>query len=123
MQTRYGAAGVAAELADDEIKHVAFLRAALGDAAVPCPKMDIGEAFVAAANAAADTTLSPPFDPYANDLFFLHGSFIFEDVGVTAYHGAVPAATALLPAGVRPLPLRGACRCLAPLTMAQRPLL
>ena len=101
VQTVYGAAGIAKELADDEIAHVRFLRAALGDAAAPCPKMDIGAAFAAAANAAAGAALEPTFDPYANDLFFLHGAFIFEDVGVTAYNGAVPAATALLPASAR----------------------
>lgn len=80
---------VAEEIASDEIAHVEFLRAALGDAAVPCPLIDIGPAFEAAANAAAGTTLDPTFDPYANDLFFLHGAFIFEDVGVTAYRGAL----------------------------------
>jgi hypothetical protein len=79
----------AEEIAFDEIAHVGFFRAALGDAAVPCPKIDIGPAFAAAANAAAGMKLSPEFDPYANDVFFLHAAFIFEDVGVTAFHGAV----------------------------------
>jgi hypothetical protein len=96
----------AREIADDEIAHVRFLRAALGDAAVICPKMDIGPAFAAAAAAAVGVdVLEPKFDPYANDLFFLHGGFIFEDVGVTAYNGAVPAAAALLPGGVSPVML------------------
>lgn len=90
----------AVEIAQDEIAHVAFLRAALGDAAAPCPLMDIGPAFAAAAAAAVGVeSLEPTFDPYANDLFFLHGAFIFEDVGVTAYNGAVPAATLLLSPG------------------------
>eukprot|EP00892_Ulva_mutabilis_P002612 jgi/Ulvmu1/12351/UM089_0035.1 len=80
---------LAEEIAEDEIAHVDFLRAALGDAAVPCPAIDIGPAFVAAANAAAGSELFPEFDPYTNDVFFLHGAFIFEDVGVTAYRGAV----------------------------------
>lgn len=82
--------GIAKNIADDEIAHVGFLRKALGSAAVKCPLVDIGPAFAAAANAAANATLSPPFTPYANDLFFLHGAFIFEDVGVTAYKGGVP---------------------------------
>jgi len=76
------------EIATDELNHVKALRAKLGSAAVDRPIIDIGPAFAAAANAAAGATLSPSFNPYLNDLFFLHGAFIFEDVGVTAYKGA-----------------------------------
>jgi len=76
-------------VADNEMTHVAYLRTALGNASVQCPLVNIGSAFAAAANAALNTTLSPPFSPYTNDLFFLHGAFIFEDVGVTAYKGAL----------------------------------
>ncbi|WP_394649561.1 ferritin-like domain-containing protein [uncultured Deinococcus sp.] len=78
----------AQEIAQDELNHVIALRAKLGSAAVDRPVLDIGPAFAAAANAAAGATLSPSFSPYLNDLFFLHGAFIFEDVGVTAYKGA-----------------------------------
>ena len=54
------------------------------------PQINIGSAFSDAANAAAGSTLSPAFSPYLNSLFFLHGSYIFEPVGVTAYLGAAP---------------------------------
>jgi hypothetical protein len=84
---------IAQELARDELNHVAYLRSALGSAAVDQPAINIGSAFGAAADAAVNGTLSPPFSPYANDLFFLHGAFIFEDVGVTAYKGAAPSIT------------------------------
>jgi len=83
----------AEQIAQDEIAHVRFLRAALGSAAVPCPSMDLGPAFSAAADAAFGMTLPNPYTPYLDDTHFLIGAFIFEDVGVTAYHGALGALT------------------------------
>ena len=80
---------LAMDVANNEMAHVAYLRSALGSSAVECPLVNIGSAFSSAANAALNTTLSPAFSPYVNDLFFLHGAFIFEDVGVTAYKGAL----------------------------------
>lgn len=85
--------GLAQNVANDEMLHVQFLRTALGNYSVQCPLVDIGPAFAAAANAALGMDLSPPFSPYTNDLFFLHGAFIFEDLGVTAYKGAAPLIT------------------------------
>ena len=78
----------ATEVATDELNHVKFLRSALGTSAVAEPSIDVSvAAFTAAANAAG---ISGTFSPYANDDSFLLGGFIFEDVGVTAYHGASP---------------------------------
>ena len=80
---------IAMGVANDEIAHVKYLRTALGNSSVQCPLVNIGSAFSDAANAVLNTTLSPAFSPYVNDLFFLHGAFIFEDAGVTAYKGAL----------------------------------
>ena len=84
----------AQEIAQDELDHVEFLIAALGADAASLPKLDLDASFKAAAAAASGLTTNGfpfdpnDFDPFANDAFFLHGAFIFEDVGVTAYKGA-----------------------------------
>lgn len=77
----------AEEIAADELAHVKAIRAALGAKAVDRPVLDLGMAFDAAGQAASNGAITG-FNPFANELFFLHGAYIFEDVGVSAYKGA-----------------------------------
>ena len=86
----------AVETAIEEGKHVAFLRNALGagtgtalQVAQPALNLSVA-AWTSVANAAG---ITGTFSPYLNDYYFLIGAYVFEDVGVSAYHGAAPLIT------------------------------
>jgi Ferritin-like domain len=76
------------EVAENELAHVRFYRKTLGDGAVDRPAIDFDTGFSAAAKGAG---LGSNFNAFENEMNFLLGGMLFEDVGVTAYAGAATA--------------------------------
>jgi len=81
---------LAVELAQDELGHVRFLRAILGNVRIARPAIDFAQSFTVFARAAGLVPPDGTFNPFANDNNFLLGAFILEDVCVTAIKGATP---------------------------------
>jgi hypothetical protein len=81
------------EIAQDELNHVRFLRAAIGavSGATVQPRPAIDLTFFAGLGTAAG--IAGTFNPFTDENAFLTGAFVFEDVGVTAYLGAAPLIT------------------------------
>ena len=78
----------AEKIAADEQAHVRFIRSVLGSAAIARPQIDLDTAFTVLARNAGLIGPTATFDAFANDANYLIASFVFEDVGVTAYAGA-----------------------------------
>jgi hypothetical protein len=81
---------IAQEIARDEPDHVAFLRAALGSAAVARPTINNTQELHRRGDRGRADQGRPDLRRVRREDNFLLGAFIFEDVGVTAYKGAAP---------------------------------
>merc|ERR1711915_615730 len=75
------------EFAYQEVGHLRALKKTV--TGFPRPQLDLSAThFARIINAALNTTLSPPFDPYANSVNYLLASYVVPYGGLTGYVGA-----------------------------------
>ena len=90
-------AGYANELRTDELGHIRFIKGAVGATAIAQPTIDLGvtptSAFSMAAQSAGVVGPGQSFDPYASDENFLIATFLFVEVGTSAYQGSAGLIT------------------------------
>ena len=84
---------IAEEIAFNESSHVRFLRTVLGPSAVARPPIDLEQGFTMAAQMAGLIGPGETFNPFADEVSFWVGAFMFEDVDVTAYKGSARLLT------------------------------
>lgn len=80
-------------LANDELGHVQVIREVLGTAAIAEPSIDLASSWSVLAAAAGLVPAGGSFNPFANEINFLLGAYILEDVCVTALAGAAALLT------------------------------
>ena len=80
-------------LAIDELGHVQVIREVLGTAAIAEPSIDLASSWSVLAAAAGLVPAGGSFNPFANEINFLLGAYILEDVCVTALAGAAALLT------------------------------
>lgn len=77
------------EFAYQEVGHIRAIKKSVHG--FPRPQLNLTAAnFGSIMNAALNTTLKPPFNPYANSLNYLLASFVIPYVGLTGYVGTIP---------------------------------
>ncbi|GLJ33173.1 hypothetical protein SUGI_0667930 [Cryptomeria japonica] len=77
------------EFAYQEVGHLRAIKATVPG--FPRPQLNLSAQFFATAmDAAFETKLNPPFDPYANSLNYLLASYLVPYVGLTGYVGTNP---------------------------------
>ena len=81
-------ASYAQRLAVDEVAHVRFLRAVLGTNAIAEPAINLSTSWTTLAIAAGLILPGQTFSPFSDDVSFLIGAYVLEDVCVTALAGA-----------------------------------
>lgn len=86
-------ASYAQRLAVDELAHVRFIRAVLGANAIAEPSINLSTSWTNLAIASGLIAPGQTFSPFSDDISFLIGAYVLEDVCVTALAGAARLLT------------------------------